>query len=117
MIHVAHYLPRCVGALARAEWPSTCRVSTNEPIAHPISYQLIGVLLTRLGKTALLVGMLDIRNAGVRLTEGSRIYDCPVTVVPAVACGCSRRDYLAIEWRDRVAMVIGGTAGPARRMQ
>jgi retron-type reverse transcriptase len=30
------------------------------------------------------------------------------------ARGCSRRDYLAIGWRDSVATVIGGTAGPAQ---
>src|SRR5712691_11972541 len=85
LVHLAHYLPRCVDALPGAERPSARRVSANEPIARPIGGQLIGVLLARLGKAALLVRMLDIRNARVRLTERTRVDDRPVTVVPTVA--------------------------------
>src|SRR5712691_8125402 len=72
LVHLAHYLSRCVDALPRPEGPSARRVSANEPIASPIGEQLIGVLLAWLGKTALLVGVLDIRNARVRLTERTR---------------------------------------------
>ena len=87
LVHLAHYLPRCVDALPGAERPSARRVSANEPIARPIGGQLIGVLLARLGKAALLVRMLAIRNARVRLPERTSIDDRPITVVPAVAGG------------------------------
>src|SRR5712691_6680374 len=87
LVHLAHYLPRCVDALPGAERPSARRVSANEPITRPIGEQLIGVLLAWLGKTALLVGVLDIRNTRVRLPERTRVDDRPVTVVPAVSSG------------------------------
>ena len=79
LVHLAHYLSRCVDALPGAERPSARRVSANEPIARPIGGQLIGVLLARLGKAPLLVRMLDIRNARVRPTERTRVDDRPVT--------------------------------------
>src|SRR5207244_5297949 len=84
LVHLAHYLPRCVDALPGAERPSARRVSANEPITCPIGEQLIGILLALLGKTALLVRVLDTRNARVRLTERTRVDDRPVTVVPTV---------------------------------
>src|SRR6266851_3781084 len=69
LVHLAHYLPRCVDALPGAERPCARCVPANEPIARPIGQQPIGVLLAQLGKTALLVGVLDIRNARVPLPE------------------------------------------------
>ena len=68
LVHLAHYLPRCVDGLPGAERPSARRVSANEPIARPIGDQLICVLLARLGEAALLIRMLDVRNLG---------YACP----------------------------------------
>ncbi len=54
LVHLAHYLPRCVDALPGAERPSARRVSANEPIARPIGEQLISVVLAWPGKTAFL---------------------------------------------------------------
>ena len=71
-----------------ASGPSARRVSANEPLTRPIGEQLIGILLAWLGKTALLVRVLDIRNARVRLPERTCVDDCPVTVVPTAYFGC-----------------------------